>query len=610
MLSRLIRYILMILWGGRIAFFGSATCDASSHFSARATSEQSVHSKQDYRSLSRLQPLSIEGDSLYQAFGAAFRPISESPGLFEHLYLTNHIYSFVSPSGRFRLWYVLESTDAVPLIDEDFSGVPDWVESGAAAFDYAWRKQVDVAQFSAPPHDQDYAPASAEPIDYGNDEKYDVYFLDLSPLLISGMTQSEWQTSDHPEYFAGFTSYIVIENDFLNKEEDDREDYLWVTAAHEFHHAIQYGYSIDLYRWWMEACATFIESQIFPSEISYVPYVNVFLSHHEYPLWKRGSSREYGAMLFPQFLTLYYGNGDTEIIRQIYQKVAISPSQVSFFDILDDAIQEYAGESFEEAIGRFVAWNYFTGNRDDDEHYSDGFLFRQVNTVGVFSYPSGYTRTGDPDRKPQGLGCNYIELHNLRYISPLDELRIHFDGGEYLNRWSVSLLSFTHTGHCDFRRIAFEEGQATGSIIFDLPNLLDKIVMIPALVSPPTQMTGLTYSYSIEVAPSTKGTDEEQIVGQDFQVRGVLNYPNPFRLRTEFYIDFIDNHAETTQPISLDVYNIAGQKVRTLVDRAIKPIPLFWDGRNDEGNRLGDGVYLYRLEIEGRLFEGKMVLLP
>jgi hypothetical protein len=70
------------------------------------------------------------------------------------------------------------------------------------------------------------------------------------------------------------------------------------------------------------------------------------------------------------------------------------------------------------------------------------------------------------------------------------------------------------------------------------------------------------------------------------------NYPNPFNPTTtiEFAIPVAGN-------VELVIYNINGQKVRTLVNET-KDAGFFhvtWDGRNDLGETVSSGIYLYRL---------------
>ena len=65
------------------------------------------------------------------------------------------------------------------------------------------------------------------------------------------------------------------------------------------------------------------------------------------------------------------------------------------------------------------------------------------------------------------------------------------------------------------------------------------------------------------------------------------------------------------QPVHLAVYNSTGQRVRLLADRSFTPgrHVLQWDARDDRGHPVSSGIYLYRLEVEGRVLMRKMTLM-
>ncbi len=79
----------------------------------------------------------------------------------------------------------------------------------------------------------------------------------------------------------------------------------------------------------------------------------------------------------------------------------------------------------------------------------------------------------------------------------------------------------------------------------------------------------------------------------------VLNYPNPFTTRTEFY--FEHNRPCATLECQVQVFTVAGRLVKTINRRlnceGFRSEPLAWDGLDDFGDRLGRGVYVYRLSI-------------
>jgi uncharacterized delta-60 repeat protein len=72
------------------------------------------------------------------------------------------------------------------------------------------------------------------------------------------------------------------------------------------------------------------------------------------------------------------------------------------------------------------------------------------------------------------------------------------------------------------------------------------------------------------------------------------NYPNPFNPSTT-----ISFRLSTFSEVRLEIYNLLGQKVRTLVNesKAAGVHTVKWDGANDTGQPAASGVYLYRLVV-------------
>ncbi len=86
------------------------------------------------------------------------------------------------------------------------------------------------------------------------------------------------------------------------------------------------------------------------------------------------------------------------------------------------------------------------------------------------------------------------------------------------------------------------------------------------------------------------------------------NYPNPFNPSTSisYYVG-----TETAVRVSLRVYNLAGQLVKTLVDEEKAPgeHQVIWDGKNQQGDEVASGVYFYRLSVMNFSDSRRMVLL-
>ena len=86
------------------------------------------------------------------------------------------------------------------------------------------------------------------------------------------------------------------------------------------------------------------------------------------------------------------------------------------------------------------------------------------------------------------------------------------------------------------------------------------------------------------------------------------NHPNPFNPSTAIRYEL----PEAGQVV-LDVYSLAGQRVRTLAAGHMEAgrHAVEWDGRDDFGHMVGSGIYLYRLIVDGGRFTAarRMVFL-
>jgi len=90
------------------------------------------------------------------------------------------------------------------------------------------------------------------------------------------------------------------------------------------------------------------------------------------------------------------------------------------------------------------------------------------------------------------------------------------------------------------------------------------------------------------------------------------NYPNPFNPTTTIRFEIgIGGGPQQSVQTSLKVYNILGQRVKTLVDEPKSPGVYYqtWDGKDEQGNKVSSGVYFYQLRAGGYNQTKKMVLL-
>ncbi len=84
------------------------------------------------------------------------------------------------------------------------------------------------------------------------------------------------------------------------------------------------------------------------------------------------------------------------------------------------------------------------------------------------------------------------------------------------------------------------------------------------------------------------------------------NHPNPFNPETEIIYEL-----PRTSQVSLVVFNLLGEKVKTLVTGAMPAgkHTARWDGTDGARKGVSSGVYLYRMEAGGLVFQKSMTLL-
>ena len=114
---------------------------------------------------------------------------------------------------------------------------------------------------------------------------------------------------------------------------------------------------------------------------------------------------------------------------------------------------------------------------------------------------------------------------------------------------------------------------------------------------------------------SNRGDNTISLVGREKGKRGKLlalqpgalqNAPNPFNASTQ-----ISYQLPEAGEVSLVVYNLMGQQVRVLVQgyAAAGLHEVIWDGRNEDGQSVSSGIYLYRLESPDQVETRRMLLL-
>lgn len=96
----------------------------------------------------------------------------------------------------------------------------------------------------------------------------------------------------------------------------------------------------------------------------------------------------------------------------------------------------------------------------------------------------------------------------------------------------------------------------------------------------------------IEEASTVLAIEEQNDISPSAGYRLSDNYPNPFNPETT-----IEYELSTAGSVRLEVYNLLGQKIKTLVDQnqVAGAYRVAWNGNNEFGEQMASGIYLYRI---------------
>jgi hypothetical protein len=118
-----------------------------------------------------------------------------------------------------------------------------------------------------------------------------------------------------------------------------------------------------------------------------------------------------------------------------------------------------------------------------------------------------------------------------------------------------------------------------------------------------THQDGLGFCYLLY--DTTSGINERGgTLPKNFSVS--QNYPNPFNPTTTIEFD-----VPSKSQVSLTIYNVLGQKVKSLVNQemAAGTYKADWDGRSESGVAVSSGIYFYKFEAGSYVTTKKMVML-
>ncbi len=204
----------------------------------------------------------------------------------------------------FCVHWVTSGRNAISTTDSDRDGIPNYVEYVITTMKYVYAAEVTRMGYRKPLYDS----ATAGRYRGNPNGKYDIYLAELGSAGLYGYCAPEGSTRPHQS-----PGYCVLDNNYAPSQYGDRNflNPLRVTAAHEFFHAIQFGYDVDEDLWFMEGTATWIEDEVFDAVNDNYQYladspIRFPRSAVDYSAYLH----KYGAWIFFRYATEFLGDPD------------------------------------------------------------------------------------------------------------------------------------------------------------------------------------------------------------------------------------------------------------------------------------------------------------
>lgn len=224
----------------------------------------------------------------------------------------------------------------------------------------------------------------------------------------------------------------------------------------------------------------------------------------------------------------------------------------------------------------------------------------------------GQRGENDEDGNPVFMNIRMLYWHDIA-------------NNRYIIQWNDAYNQYNLTSLEKFQIILYPKDGTDGDIVFqyhtvDNPGITTNYCTVG--IEDHTSTMGLTYSHANHYPPTattlqaglaikfTTTPPDNYVANDDNLLLPLLsleqNFPNPFNPSTT-----ISFSLETRQKARLDIYNMKGQLVNTLVDEQLEQgrHSFIFEGKDFSGQSLASGLYLYRLKTANQSLSRKMLLV-
>ena len=478
--------------------------------------------------------------------------------------------------GHFRIYYDTspDSIDTPALIDANDQRIPgtaeQFIDSVGRFFNEAWDFEINRLGYPAPPLRADALyPVIVRELGtgtYGRTLWFDSTLVDAGPP---------------PRY----RTFIEIDNDFLINYAPSRGiPGLKVTAAHEFHHAIQigtYGYwSNDLY--FYEITSTWMEDVVYNDVNDYYQYLfsegSQFV-HPEFGFTQTDLQIQYSRAIWGKFIEKRFGRDAMRHTWEYLHQVPTVPGLDPSIWAIDRALSDL-GTSFRQEFLQWAYWNFNTGPTGTaNRFYPEGQNYPKMRIQSRADFiPPSSSIQGNLET----VSSSYYKVCILK--TPADSCGINNEMDVIISNVntpeaaSTAQIPFTYT-------ISSSQTDGARKLSNGLWSNLD--------VGDPENWS------TQETVPSVIGD--------------VLVFPLPYVVRSNKPLWFRlpekpQSSTATLYVFGSDLDKIVSRELPVLDFRPLEPA-IQWDGHTDSQLSITTGVYFYVIVVDEKQYTGKFAAI-
>ncbi|MDP1675362.1 MAG: hypothetical protein Q8L88_00740 [Bacteroidota bacterium] len=481
--------------------------------------------------------------------------------------------NILTSNKKIRIHFDTSGTNQPAMVDLAGNRIPnsyqEFIDTLSSILDSVWKAEIEAFNFNVPPGDNGR----------GGGDEYDFYITHFYDGTF-GVTNIEDDLPIGPtKTNQQYASFIQIDNDFGIGYRTKGVQALMATTAHEFHHAIQVGGSgvwEEKQFYFYELCAEAMENTVFNDAKDYIHDVKTYFANiSSTPLFQQSqglSTAGYERALWGMFLMKKYGTG---IMKEIWDEMKTNRPIPALKNTLSLHLS-----TTEKEFSNFSLWNFYTNYRaDSTKYFIDAKLFPSVN----FSERVSLTNTEEVIQKiSRSFVTNFIrvdhELDTAFFIIANTNLA---DAESNIGQSFPFQLQASPFPNADYLKI--NNSIYAKFTVNDLQN----------------------WNYAL----STDTTDVHKPLNFDF----VSAFPNPFKPNgSNIFFILMDENSTKQNKTELHIFsptsdlvfsgesqfaNIFGKKFAV------------WNGKDNNGNIIPSGIYLYFLYGESKVIKGKFAVI-